>query len=479
MKKYLFVTGGLLVLTAVLVACGGQATQAPTEAPTATSAPTEAPTVAPVPLSGDALLGGKLYDSWVDELAVDAPTDFQPLWKTSTTAASDAAPADSWLCVSCHGVDYNGDNGFPGILADAGKDPNAILAILKGSTNPDHDFSSVLDDQQLSDIALFASKYVMDITSIVKDGKPVNGKPDSGKTLFDDTCIDCHGSQAIAINFHSDKEPEYPATIANENPAELLGKLRFGVPGMPDMPSGVDNSWTDQNYADIISYIATLPTSSPITEGGRMYDEWVGAFGVDAPTGDQPLWKTQTTSTISGADTWRCSTCHGWDYKGVNGVFASGEFKTGFPGIMEAAKMTTQELTAWLDGSKNADHNFSTYMSADDFSRLEAFIQKDVFDKSPLINADKTVNGGDGTHGKVLFESVCKICHGVDGKTLNFGDDSNPEFLGDVAANDPWEFFNKATVGVPGETMPAGWNLGWKTQDIIDLLTYAQTLASK
>ena len=480
MKKSLLITGVLLVLAAVLTACGGQTTQTPTDTQVVvTKAPSETPTDAVVPVSGDALLGGKLYDSWIDELAAEPPTDFQPLWATSSSTASDTAPEDTWLCVSCHGVDYNGDNGFTGIIADAGKDPNQILSILKGSTNPDHDFSSVLDDQALSNIALFINKYVMDITTIVKDGQPVSGDPVEGKKLFEDTCTDCHGPQALAINFHSDAEPEYPATIANENPAELLGKLRFGVPGMPDMPSGIDNGWTNQNFADIISYIATLPTSSPITEGGCLYDEWFAAFGLDAPAGDQPLWATQTSSTITGAETWRCSECHGWDYKGVDGVYASGENQTGFPGILNATKMSTDELTAWLDGSKNVDHNFSTFMNTDEIARLEAFIQDQVFDKSTIINSDKTVNGGDPVHGKLLFESVCKICHGVDGKTINFGDDSNPEYFGTVAADNPWEFYNKASVGVPGETMPAGLNLGWKTQDILDLLTYAQTLPTK
>jgi thiosulfate dehydrogenase len=180
-----------------------------------------------------------------------------------------------------------------------------------------------------------------------------------------------------------------------------------------------------------------------------------------------------------GGDTWRCKECHGWDYKGKDGVYGSGSHQTGFPGILNAATMSPEELTAWLDGTKNPNHNFSSYMTADDFARLIAFIQKDVVDKSAFINADKTIVGGDAAHGKQLFDSVCKVCHGDDGKTLNFGDDAAPEYVGTVAADNPWEFFNKATVSQPGEAMPAGWNLGWTLQDIIDLMTYAQTLPAK
>jgi mono/diheme cytochrome c family protein len=479
MDKRLF---SLLLIIAgvmlVLAACSGKATPAPTQAPTETPTvhPTEVPTTG-LPLSGDPLRGGKLYDNWIVELGADVPADLNPQWVAAN--AGDTTVEESFGCVNCHGFDFNGNEGFPGIMNDAGKDPIEILAILKGSTNPAHDYSAFMDDQALADLALFVSEGVMDTSAVVVDGKPVNGNTDNGKVLFEDQCTDCHGPQALAINFHPDNEPEYPATIANEDPLELLGKLRYGQPGMPDMPVGLDLGWTNQDFANVIAYLQTLPMASPETEGGRIYDEWFAAFGVEAPEGDQPLWKTQTTNTLTGEATWLCEECHGWDYKGVDGVYGSGSHLTGFPGILDAATMTPEELTAWLDGTKNPDHNFSSFMTADDFFRLVAFIQKDVVDKSAFINTDKTIVGGDAVHGKQLFDSVCKVCHGEDGKAINFGDDNSPEYYGTVAADNPWEFFNKATVGVPGETMPAGWNLGWTLHDVIDLMTFAQTLPTK
>ncbi len=461
--------------TLLLVACGSQTTGTPvvvTEAPAVTEIPATAP-----PLVGDSLRGGKLYDNWQEELAVDVPADLNPQW--AAASAGDISIEKSYRCRTCHGWDYNGANGFPGIMADAGRDPHEILAILKGSTDPAHDYSAFMDDQALADLSLFVSEGVMDTSAVIVDGIPVNGNADNGKTLFDDNCVECHGPQALAINFHPDNAPEYPATIANEDPLELLAKLRYGQPGMDEMPVGLDLGWTNQDFADVTAYLQTLPTAVPETEGGRIYDEWFAAFGVDAPEGDQPLWSTQTTNTRSGGATWRCKECHGWDYKGVDGAYGSGSHLTGFPGILNAASMTSEELTAWLDGTKNPDHNFSSYMTTDDFTRLVAFIQKDVFDKSSFINADKTIVGGDVTHGKLLFVSVCKVCHGEDGRAINFGDDTEQEYYGTIAVDNPWEFFNKATVGVPGEAMPAGWNLGWTMQDVIDLMTYAQTLPTK
>ncbi|GAB4504981.1 MAG: hypothetical protein Fur0043_19760 [Anaerolineales bacterium] len=475
-SKWLMLTGILLIAAAILAACGGQATEAPAPAP---EQPTEAPAVeqpaateAPAmpELVGDPIRGGKLYDNWMKELGVDVPAETNPQWVAAN--AGDISVEKSYRCQRCHGWDYQGDHGFSGLAA--GMSTNDALAALKGAGDPNHDYSQFMDEQALTDLALYVSEQVIDTNSILG----LTGDAANGKTLFDDNCADCHGPEGVAISFHPDNEPEYPATIANEDPLELLAKLRFGQPAMPDMPSGVDNGWTEQEYADAIAYIKTLPQANPVIEGGRMYDNWFKAFGMDAPEGDMPLWATQTTNTRTGGDTWRCKECHGWDYKGADGVYASGSHATGFTGIFADSAMSAEELTAWLDGTKNPDHNFASFFTADDFGRMVAFLQQGMVDKS-FINADKTVTGGDVEHGKALFNGVCASCHGEDGTAINFADGEEKEFVGTVAADNPWEFFNKATVGQPGAAMPAGWSLGWTQQDIIDLIAFAQTLPTK
>ena len=480
-KKILIVTGVLLLVGAILTACGGQT--APTAAPAiqaaATTAATEAPTTAPE-LTGDTIRGGKLYDIWFEELGVDAPKDVNPLWATSTSA-SETTAEDSYRCAVCHGFDFKGDQGFVGIADSAGKDPNEILAVLKGSTDPKHDFSVYMDDQALTDLALFVSKEQIDITAIVKDNQPVNGNADNGKKLFDNTCIDCHGPQGIAINFQNDAGPEYPATISNESPVEFLTKLRFGQPGIKKMPSGIDNSWTNQDYADVIAYVQTLPTSSPITEGGRLYDDWMGATGANAPEGDQPLWATQSTSKLSGADTFTCAVCHGFDYKGKDGVNAQGtENYTGFPGVLADKTKSADDLKAILTGKTDAKHDFSKYLTAPEFDALVAFLQNGVDDRAPFFNTDGTIKG-DATHGKTEFNSVCQICHGADGKSINFAAEgaTEGEYVGTIAKDEPMTMFHVGTVGEPGAHMPAGMNLGWSQQDIADLIAYLQTLPTK
>jgi len=229
--------------------------------------------------------------------------------------------------------------------------------------------------------------------------------------------------------------------------------------------------------ANVLAYVQSFPAAPALSDGGQLYDNWWEALGMDEPAGDQPLWATQSTNTRSGADTWRCKECHGWDYMGVGGAYGSGSHMTGFTGVLGSTSMSTSELTSWLDGSSNPDHNFSA-MGEVGINALVAFIQSEMADVTPYISADKSVNGNPA-NGKPMFENTCAVCHGVDGKKIDFGSADEPEYVGTIAADNPWEFFHKVTFGQPGVPMPRGHALGWDMQQIADLLAYVQTLPTR
>lgn len=492
MSKYpttrIVVMGALLTLVSVMAASCTTPTPAATTAPqpTALPQPTAVP-ASPVPeLTGDPVRGGLLYDRWWSVIRVPAPTTDQPLWKTQTT--NTLTGSDTWRCKECHGWDYQGadgvygsgshQTGFPGIFGAKDKPASEVLDILKGSTNPDHDFSSVMDEQALIDLALFVAQEQVDLADYVNADKSAkNGDAAAGTVKYEGVCIYCHGPQGNAINFNNIEEPEFVGHVAADNPWEFVHKVRFGQPARP-MPSAIKNEWTSQDIANVLAYAQTLSTEPAISGGGLLYDMWWAVLGAPEPTTDQPLWKTQTTNTRTGADTWRCKECHGWDYKGVDGVYGSGSHQTGFPGILDAASMSSEELTAWLTGQKNPDHDFSQVMGEAYLNALVTFIQQETFDSASYINADGTVNG-DAARGKVKFEQTCAACHGVDGKNINFGTEAEPEYVGTVAADNPWEFFHKASFGQPARSMPAGIGLGYTMEDRANLAAYAQTLPTK
>jgi len=133
-------------------------------------------------------------------------------------------------------------------------------------------------------------------------------------------------------------------------------------------------------------------------------------------------------------------------------------------------------LTAWLTGKKNTDHDFSTFMGKAEIAALVTFIQKEAVDTSPYINADGT-GKGDPAQGMVKFQATCAVCHGLDGKKINFGADTGTnEYLGNVAIDEAWKFFHVEGVGEPGQPMPSAIGLGWSLEDRANVLTYVQTL---
>ncbi|MGB3700190.1 MAG: c-type cytochrome [Anaerolineales bacterium] len=216
-------------------------------------------------------------------------------------------------------------------------------------------------------------------------------------------------------------------------------------------------------------------SSASASLGGRLYDQWWKEAGVDEPSSDQPLWATQTTNTRSGADTWRCKECHGWDYQGAAGAYGSGSHFTGFSGVFDVQSESFDTIVAFIDGSANSDHDFSA-MGDEAINNLAAFLKSSLVDVSPLIDPEtKAAIGGDTANGEELYAG-CAACHGDDGLLLNFGGDDDPEYVGTIAFDNPWEFLHKVRAGQPGTGMPAALDAGWSMDDLLDLLAFSQTL---
>jgi thiosulfate dehydrogenase len=482
-----------------LVACSGDAadttttTQATTTTAQATTTTAQATTTTAAVVQGDVVTGGVLYDKWWSVLGLDAPEDDNPVW--ARQSSNERSGADTWRCKECHGWDYKGaegaygsgshQTGFPGVFNSQSKSVGDLVAQLSGQVDPDHDFS-VIGEEAMADLAAFIKRGLDDYTPLIDaDKKAVGGDAEHGDELFDATCAVCHGADGTTLNFGSDDEPEYVGTIATDNPWEFFHKVRAGQPGSA-MPSAITNGWTLNDVRDVLTYAQGLPTEAgseahvdAILVGGLLYDKWWSVVEVDAPTDDNPLWARQSTNERTGGDTWRCKECHGWDYKGSDGAYGSGSHFTGFPGIWDAQGRSDEQLVAQLDGEINPDHDFSAYLGHDELHALAAFINEGLDDYTALIDADKKAVGGDAAQGEEMFAANCSVCHGADGTTLNFGSDDEPEYVGTIAVDNPWEFFHKVRVGQPGTLMPSAIANDWSLEDVLNILRFAQTLQSE
>jgi len=148
---------------------------------------------------------------------------------------------------------------------------------------------------------------------------------------------------------------------------------------------------------------------------------------------------------------------------------------------MAAPAKSVDQLKAILKGSTTPQHNFSSVLDDAALTHLATFLKHGLVDLAPAIDAKtKKPVKADAARGQQLAV-VCAACHGADGKKLNFGKPDDPEYVGTIAADNPWEFQHKVRAGQPGANppMPAGVELGWKLQDVLDILAYSQTLPTK
>ncbi len=207
--------------------------------------------------------------------------------------------------------------------------------------------------------------------------------------------------------------------------------------------------------------------------GGRLYDNWIATLDAEKPEKTHPAWPASNAKK-KGAVTWRCKSCHGWDYRGKDGAYAKGSYKTGIMGARAFAGKSPEAIHRIMT---DRTHGFTHRMTPPDaMLRLATFVSKGQVDMAAYINSDKSVKG-DPKRGVAIFQNVCAACHGFDGRALNWGDDDEPGYIGTEANGNPWEVPHKIRTGHPGVEMPA--LMAFPVRDAVDVLSYAQTLPTK
>ena len=218
--------------------------------------------------------GGQLYDNWWRvKTDLKKPDEDHLLWKTQSS--NKRSGYSTYRCKECHGWDYRGKDGayskgshytgFAGVYKSSRTMPlGELKGTLKGSTNNDHDFSRYLNEEDISDLALFLKKGVIDLTILINtEGLPASGDTMTGRNFYAMNCMtECHGKQGMAINFKNQEKPEFISTVANKNPWEFIHKVRAGQPGTR-MSSGIINKWTSEDLLHLIKYTRTLPKARP------------------------------------------------------------------------------------------------------------------------------------------------------------------------------------------------------------------------
>jgi len=210
-----------------------------------------------------------------------------------------------------------------------------------------------------------------------------------------------------------------------------------------------------------------------ISRGGQIYDNWFSALEADKPSTTHPSYPA--AGKKSGDTTWRCKECHGWDYKGKDGAYSKGSHFTGIPGIRDWVGRDPAEVVPIL---RDNTHQYTAAIVSDSAAeKLALFVTRGQIDMDQYIDRQTKVARGDSARGARFYQTICAICHGFDGKDINFKDEAEPEYVGTVAQDNPWETLHKIRNGQPGVPMAAMTALS--PQDQVDILAYTQGLPAK
>jgi mono/diheme cytochrome c family protein len=432
----------------------------------------------------DIVNGGLLFDKWWKINGGTEPTtDFAPYPSTSAKSG-----ADTWRCKECHGWDYIGDEGryssgshytgIKGVWDLRNADMEVVFDAIKGE-GTDHDLSAYLSDYDIADLTKFILEGLVDMGLYIGSDGSASGSAANGEGLYATNCSSCHGADGDTHDFKSgDAGTQGVGWLANDNPQETLHKIRWGHPGS-SMTSGVEDSGlTDDETGDILAYVQTLPGaakvgSANIKQGGLLFDKWWSVNGGTAPTTNFALYPS--TSAKSGSDTWRCKECHGWDYIGDEGRYASGSHFTGIDGVWDARNNNETDIFNAIKGV-GGDHDLSAVLDDDDIWNLTSFIIGGLVDMSLYISNGAAT--GNATNGQGLYDANCAACHGADGNTYDFkGGDAGIQGVGWLADDNPQETLHKIRWGHPGTSMTSGVvDNGLTDDETGDILAYAQTL---
>ncbi|MCK5623938.1 MAG: c-type cytochrome [Alphaproteobacteria bacterium] len=241
------------------------------------------------------------------------------------------------------------------------------------------------------------------------------------------------------------------------------------------LSASADEAEDEAYHRDYIYGVPVEPTEAWImSRGGRLYDNWINTQGHDKPKATHSAWPASNTKK-KGGTTWRCKSCHGWDYLGSDGKYASGSYKTGIAGVMPSKGKSVDAIAATI---RDGTHGFTKKMLSDEqLGYLAAFVSRGLDDMNRYIDSKSGAVKGDPKKGASIFQTNCAACHGFDGRALNWGDEDDPGFVGTEANANPWEVLHKIRNGHPGVEMIS--LRAFDVQTAVDVLAYTKTLPQK
>ena len=400
--------------------------------------------------------GARLYENWAHESREREEALPNPLFTTKDVRVD---AADTWRCVECHGWDYKGNHGFPSILSRQGGKPAEIVTLLKAAP---HRYEGMMNESDFADLANFVTRGQVDMAPLIDSARRLGTGAAVFDNIFATTCANCHG-----LDGGRQRGVRQLGETARQQPSKVLHVVLNGHAG-GNMPAL--RSFGTSMAVGMLAYAKTLPSqnmAASITNGGRLYDDWQWATG-NKQALPHPAYPAKGYYANVPSATWRCLECHGADYKGNEGQFATGNHATGIKGIRAMAGVEPEKVMAIL---RNKTHRFGAVMKYRDLQDLANFVSQGQVDMDALIDPKTRLARGDAKRGETYYQTICIGCHGKEGRF------TAKRFLGNRARQDPWGSLHAMLNGHPDDNMPALREIDQKV--VTDILSHVQSLKDK
>ena len=217
----------------------------------------------------------------------------------------------------------------------------------------------------------------------------------------------------------------------------------------------------------LLAYLQTLPglnLAASIAHGGRLYADWQLEANAKRQSLPHPSYPKGSYCANDAAVTWRCNACHGQDYQGQQGGYASGRHATGIKGIRAMAGTDPARIVTVL---RNSTHQYGAVLTARDLQDLANFVSLGQVDMDAWIDRPLRRAKRSAERGGPYYRTICAGCHGLDGLRMT------PP-LARAAKADPCGSLHAILNGHPDESMPALREID--IQPATDLLAHVQGL---
>lgn len=206
--------------------------------------------------------------------------------------------------------------------------------------------------------------------------------------------------------------------------------------------------------------------------GGKLYDNLFTMTGQEEPKNDNPNFPDYVDSKSLG--TWRCVSCHGWDYSGADGERGASGKSAAFLSLRKLAGLDPKIVASKF---RQAAHGYEADILPEYVVDILAlFLSVGQYDRSLLLRSNG-LSTGSAVAGQPIFEGACSNCHQLDGRAYLRGERGDKSSLGWLARNKPEQVLHKVMNGFPGTDMLAMRFL--PDQQVADLMAYMQSLDAK